>query len=777
MTLYLEAVRWSLAEGDQRVHVLCDPDGDGPEQPSDYQDAVKVTNVLVNLVLDELPEEQCAKPTELDPGAMILVNHDDDNANGVEDYLDPGAVQGENDLVPLRVDFQPETMNNGDLVLAVVEGAGKVKLWASAERGGAPLGSPVVWHLGQDALPDTLWVEGIQASAAPKDVRFGLTYYPVAEQADYTDYAVATVVKVDLDIDSDNSGGFEPPDRTGAEEAVEDVEQDDARPGKVVLVDDQDSDVDALPDFADGWDFNAGVPDDDLSQELSFVPVVAEVAGVDPAKALLRIEYDASDPAAMGCGWDEPYILPTGSLRLWRRAGDQARDKRPVSQDGDFLAPGTYALSELGLDESPTATWYLEAVRESAATADLPLRLTLLPFGEEDARAVEDQVRVTSSRIELLGRGYQDTEFAHRDGMVATTTMDHEPDPAIADLLAGTTPGAYQTYRLVVHDPRATGLDQITVDGQPVPMVRDGGAWQSSEFIAFETNDPLGTSEEYCVVRIGATSVVTAYNPSAHGPSGYFIPQTDADRVVAEGVESFCQTMYELPWVPANPLDPGAFGKAVHDQLADLVDGKPGWLAKVYVDTETRIVHATHATLACVEVDAIYLTAGPAIGIGDVLPPSRIADLYEVKTSIQGSVASGQAEKLRAVLGDGRDFKAVRHPKHRYDVASGEMTKNSKWAKYVVLLAILGLQDTAYACVHPNEMADRLDEIHALAEDIRDDEYASPDEMQVRIITELLPAVTDYLAMLDCGVDYVDLVKVGVMYRFLGEAAGEWPPA
>lgn len=769
VTLYLEAVRWSLAEGDQRVHVLCDPDGDGPEAPSDYQDAVKVTNVLVDLVLDELPEEQCAKPTELDPGAMILVNHDDDNANGVEDYVDPGAVQGENELVPLRVVFQPETMNNGDLVLAVCEGADRVQLWSSAERGGAPLGSPVVWHLGQDPLPDTLWVEGILSSAAPKDVRFGLTYYPVAEQADYTDYAVATVVKVDLDIDSDNSGGFDAPDRTGAEEAVEDVEGDDMRPGKVILVDDQDSDVDALPDYADGWDFLAGVPADDLSQELSFVPVVAEVAGVDPSTAMLRIEYDASDPSAMGCGWDEPYILPTGSLRLWRRAGDQARDKRPVSQTGDFLAPGTYALSELGLDESPTATWYLEAVRESAVTADLPIRLTLLPFGEADTRTVEDTVRVTSSRIELLGRGYQDTEFAHRDGMVATTTMDHEPDPAIADLLAGTTPGAYQTYRLVVHDPRATGLDQITVDGQPVPMVRDGGAWQSSEFIAFETNDPLGTSEEYCVVRIGATSVVTAYNPSAKGPSGYFVPQTDADRVMAGAVDDVSKQFMDGQWHPDNPQFTGAYGVALEAGVGAKLEGLDGWLINAHIDTETRVVYATHATANCVQVDFIHLTDGPPVGLGDVLPTSRISDLYELKSSIDGCVDDDQQKRLGRVLGDDRDFTVVRHPKYRYNFAEQEMEINKKWRRFMSLLLVFGMKDTASACVQPNQLADQLDAILALADDIANDEYASPDEMLVRIITELLPAVTDYLDRLDCGVDFVDVVKVGVMYRFLCE--------
>ena len=69
-------------------------------------------------------------------------------------------------------------------------------------------------------------------------------------------------IYLDLDIDSDNNNQLADPLRTDAEDAIEDVAGDVARPGKVVFVNDGDTDGDGLPDYADGHDrFGDGAAD------------------------------------------------------------------------------------------------------------------------------------------------------------------------------------------------------------------------------------------------------------------------------------------------------------------------------------------------------------------------------------------------------------------------------------------------------------------------------------------------------------------------------------
>lgn len=104
-----------------------------------------------------------AEEDELDPGGFLWVNDDDDNGNGIPDKDDVGAVAGENDLVPVRL----STTLSGTVDLSTPSGAERVKVYANADRS-SPLGLPYYWS--SDALPVTVYVEGVVVSSALRDV-------------------------------------------------------------------------------------------------------------------------------------------------------------------------------------------------------------------------------------------------------------------------------------------------------------------------------------------------------------------------------------------------------------------------------------------------------------------------------------------------------------------------------------------------------------------------------------------------------------------------------
>ncbi|MHC5057930.1 MAG: hypothetical protein ACYTKD_24965 [Planctomycetota bacterium] len=286
------------------------------------------------------------------------------------------------------------------------------------------------------------------------------------------------IVKIDLDVDSDNNNHYELPERSSAEDAVEDVSGDDEKPGKVVIVDNGDSDNDGIVDYADGFNSINGTHVDDSSVGSKFVPIVLEVAGqLDESKARVEIDYDASDPAAITASMTEPFILPAGKLRVWIKDADQARSKMPVLNGGDYLAPDTYTLDQLGLSEGP-ATLYLEAVAESDETADLPITARILPTGSASGGSCEDIVRVTSARIQMLAHDATQAEPFEVVNFVACGLPDQEAAEG-----EGEAPGAVQSYTIKVFDPRAN-LDTLSIDDQNIVLLKQDGIYTTSSLVA-----------------------------------------------------------------------------------------------------------------------------------------------------------------------------------------------------------------------------------------------------------------------------------------------------
>jgi hypothetical protein len=185
---------------------------------------------------------------------------------------------------------------------------------------------------------------------------------------------------VDLDIDSDNNNGYQPPDRTTYEDQIEN-QTGLEYPGKIVFVNSDDIDEDGVPDYADGFDMFGNQGDGASS---AFTPVVIHVDSDLPSTATVTFTYDASDPAGLTRTGNEEdgyeYIPAPGYLRLWNKDGPQSRLKAGLESGGDYIKPGVaYTIAQLGFNIWSEKTLYLESVLE--AEPRLPIVAQIDPDG------------------------------------------------------------------------------------------------------------------------------------------------------------------------------------------------------------------------------------------------------------------------------------------------------------------------------------------------------------------------------------------------------------
>jgi hypothetical protein len=175
----------------------------------------------------------------------------------------------------------------------------------------------------------------------------------------------------------------------------------------IVTVNDGDADNDAIPDYADGFDWdgiNGNV--DDTSAGVSFIPWSVTLDGpIDVSKAKVRLTYSNSDPAAVA----RPvtplyyYTVPTGNLRIWKKDGNQSRNKNSAnagSNPGDFVPSDTYIdLTKLGFSESvKTVTLYVEGVLASANLNDQTIQVEVDPDGSGSPGWCSQTVHLTVVR-------------------------------------------------------------------------------------------------------------------------------------------------------------------------------------------------------------------------------------------------------------------------------------------------------------------------------------------------------------------------------------------
>jgi len=281
-----------------------------------------------------------------------------------------------------------------------------------------------------------LRIEGVEAG----EVELKLTY----TNGGFTTYdRVRLFLGPDLDIDSDNDNGYDPPDQDYAEDLREDIAGYPQYPGKITVVNDGDIDADGIPDFADGYNRDGTASnDDDSCTGLQFVPVVLKISKPEKASiesAIFTITYNSSDPANVTEVGGVYTITDAGILRLWKDDGP-SREMNPanaVQDPGDFI-PGSggeeYTAAQLGFTEyNLSQPFFVEAVRPSSTVADQQIKVEVDWDGEGvQWPTTEDAVRVTIQQLSVDGlRVYDpkldDTPLANIDYRIDSPDTSYSP--------------------------------------------------------------------------------------------------------------------------------------------------------------------------------------------------------------------------------------------------------------------------------------------------------------------------------------------------------------
>ncbi len=589
---------------------------------------------------------------------------------------------------------------------------------------------------------------------------------------------------VDLDIDSDNDDGFGTPSGSQSEDEIEDRQD---LPGKIFLASTLDSDRDGIPDYADGFNLIAQLSRDDVSIGSRFVPIVVSIGGISTEEDLVRVTYDASPPLGVELTVERPFEPAAGAYRLWRTPPGLPRDGHAVIDGGDFIAPGLYNPAQLGLDAGAPVTWYLESVRESTVTASGSLELKVVPGGVPyDCAGPEsgllDRVRFTSTRVELLARGLGEEEFFEVGGLIATT-LDDPTAPDYQPLPPGMTAGSWLTYVLRVHDPRP-GITQVTIGGQPLPLVPAGGGYETPEFVCLPAIIPPGANlPPYPAVTVSPGEVLWEYNPAwglvskpkLEKPPEYMRElHREVDRAVADLEASNWNGRTSIDGTTYAPNDDGAFGKEVHKRASLRLTGS-NWMTDVWVlRSENRVVAIGgtqppgYQSTQLTQVDVLRLKQGYRPQVGEVLDPSRIDDLIEIKTSLSAELTESQEDRLRRVVG-GRDVrKAV--PVRRWSRTSGWHEhlrgRNMRMGLALVGGASLAGLSSAYTIMHYTDHEQQF--VAQIEPLIRDFRHEQNEAFRALYAAEIIDKIGSYLGNFMPDATVVGLIKVATIYRILG---------
>jgi len=236
-----------------------------------------------------------------------------------------------------------------------------------------------------------------------------------------------------LVLDQDNDDGYKfPPVAPG--NVVESQLPSD-RPGKLIWVASGDSDVDGIPDYADGFgildspEYSNDVSQamrrfDQLDYAAQLVPLTVCLPDDVGPTDQLSVVYSLSDPHLIQPEAGEPFKLPQdGVLRVWtapwsrmvsgpQPSGLRDPNNNSVRDTSTFcppagtiyrgrvlVRPGTYTLAQLGLQPGDQTTWYVEAVRPSESAGDVAVAVSLIKEGHSPVTKVAQFTAIESQFV------------------------------------------------------------------------------------------------------------------------------------------------------------------------------------------------------------------------------------------------------------------------------------------------------------------------------------------------------------------------------------------
>ncbi len=426
-------------------------------EPSEYEDSIE----------DE----------EGKPGKFIAVNDGDADNDGVPDVADfdtsslyPGNQPVE--FTPLLVQL-PESANLDETRIQLSYSAsdptkvidpnnaqvyrpepGYLRIWTTDGMSKRNVAEVSKGGPGHYVKPETfypasvlgskrkliLFVEGVRESASLGDQQISVKAESKNAEGGTIilegDSVRTTVLRVDLDIDSDNNAGFTVPSGIDYDEEdhIEDIQENDNRPGKLIAANMGDADNDNIPDFAD-----PEVVVEAGADPVRFTPLVLTLPEpLDLEKVRIRFDYSASSavPTDLRSGEgtpEDPYVYnpAPGHLRIWKVDGSVARTMADINapDGGHFVQSGSvYKATDLG--PGRTITLYLEGIGGSATLADQQITVEIDPNegNETPGFLIRDTVRTTVVNLEITEIDLPNTEIDLPNDGVSFTTRDEPPN-------------------------------------------------------------------------------------------------------------------------------------------------------------------------------------------------------------------------------------------------------------------------------------------------------------------------------------------------------------
>jgi len=363
-----------------------------------------------NYEIDSQDDDKDSKKVRQDTsgrtGKIIVVNDSDLNNNQIidkdENTSDVAQLVGH--ITPMSVSFQNDCESGcSPQSISLSWDTSALRVWSSVS-GSYSILSPGSLSSSSLGVPDsggsaTLYVEGLKGSQTVGDQSMRGSWNGLSAEVMWTISS-----GIDIDVDSNNSGPFDHPSTDSVEneeeERNEDKKDDEYNPGKILLVNNDDGDLDDVVDYADGFG-KSGTSK--VNTEERFVPITIELPKLwELSELKLTLQYDGSDPSKLKDDED-----PVGNLRIWKKKGNVQRDPNSVQLNGDYVEPGTYSaqeLTKLGFSNTGRkVTLYVEGINESDAFGGTRI-VAKLGFTNR-TQVVEDAIRLSVVSAEVSNEG------------------------------------------------------------------------------------------------------------------------------------------------------------------------------------------------------------------------------------------------------------------------------------------------------------------------------------------------------------------------------------
>jgi hypothetical protein len=289
---------------------------------------------------------------------------------------------------------------------------------------------------------------------------------------------------LDLDVDSDNDNRLNTPERD------DDEEKKDPTTPKRIVVNDNDTDRDSVPDYAD-W----------AIADKRFTPLVVQIPAKQPLAGMqLNVSYKASDPGLVGPDHRLPANSAERPLRIWTKNAGEARSTASVIAGGHFVPDGTIAdLTTLGFtDAKRTVELYVEGIATTAGVSQ-PISIELTVGGKPIESDLVKVVVVSNTLVigidgtgseAWLAKEVDKVRINERNTLDGTRWNSH-----VRNLVADSWPFAMTIYR---HGPanQQTGSDSDDIF-RPVRddarnMITDAGGGTTIAIVGWSRGAMIG---------------------------------------------------------------------------------------------------------------------------------------------------------------------------------------------------------------------------------------------------------------------------------------------